>query len=160
MGIVYRARQVYINRLVAVKVLAGGVFAAPDFVTRFQTEAEAVASLHHPNIVPTYEVGECEGQPFISMRFLEGGSLAERITNLKSPFSERAAVELMSKLARAVQVAHQRGILHRDIKPGNIVLDGKALCTGIATQSSASSDRNEFTGSKGSRKRHVFAGRV
>jgi len=125
MGIVYRARQLHINRLVAVKVLAAGVFAAPDFVARFRTEAEAVASLHHPNIVPIYEVGECEGQPFFSMRFLEGGSLSERIADLKSRFSQREATELMSKLARAVHFAHQRGILHRDIKPGNVLLDVK-----------------------------------
>jgi len=125
MGIVYRARQIHINRLVAVKVLVAGVFAAPDFVARFRTEAEAVASLHHPNIVPIYEVGECEGQPFFSMRFLEGGSLSERISDLKSRFSQREATELMSKLARAVHFAHQRGILHRDIKPGNVLLDAK-----------------------------------
>lgn len=75
MGIIYRARQTQINRLVALKVMASGHFASPDFVRRFRTEAEAVASLDHPNIVPIYEIGECEGHPFFSMKFVAGGSL-------------------------------------------------------------------------------------
>lgn len=82
MGIVYRARQTQINRIVALKVMAAGPFAAPDFVERFRTEAEAAASLHHPNIVAIYEVGECEGQPFFSMRYLEEGTLTSRISNV------------------------------------------------------------------------------
>jgi len=125
MGIVYRARQTQINRLVALKVLAAGQFAAPDFVTRFRTEAEATASLDHPNIVPIYEVGECEGQPFFSMKFIESGSLAARISSPSFQISNREGAELLAKLARAVHYAHQRSILHRDIKPGNILLDAK-----------------------------------
>src|SRR5215467_10678688 len=102
MGVVYKARQPQLNRIVAVKVLAAGQFASPDFVKRFRTEAEAVASLNHPNIIPIYEVGECEGQPFFSMRLIEGRSLAEHISDLKSQISHRRAAELLAKLARAV----------------------------------------------------------
>ena len=125
MGIVFRARQTQINRLVAVKVVVSGVLASPDFVERFRTETEAVASLNHPNIVPIYEVGDCEGQPFFSMRFIEGGSLAQRIADPARPLPHRDAANLLAKLARAVHYAHQRGILHRDIKPGNILLDAQ-----------------------------------
>src|SRR6516162_2616985 len=125
MGIVYKARQTHVNRVVAVKLMAAGQFAAPDFVKRFRTEAEAAASLDHPNIVPIYEVGECEGQPFFSMKFVEGGSLAARISNLEFQIAEHEAAALAAKLARAVHFAHQRGILHRDIKPGNVLLDAQ-----------------------------------
>src|SRR5262245_25855876 len=99
MGIVYKARQSQINRIVALKVMAAGQFAAPDFVKRFRTEAEAVASLDHPNIVPIYEVGECEGQPFFSMKFVESGSLARRIAKLDAPIPHRESAELLAKLA-------------------------------------------------------------
>jgi eukaryotic-like serine/threonine-protein kinase len=124
MGIVYKARQTQINRTVALKVMVAGQFAAPDFVRRFRTEAEAVASLDHPNIVPIYEVGESDGQPYFSMKFVEGGSLAQRIAK-PSSISNRDAAEWVIKLARAIHYAHQRGILHRDIKPGNVLLDAQ-----------------------------------
>ena len=131
MGVVYRARQTHVNRLVAVKVLASGVFAAPDFVKRFRTEAEAVASLDHPHIVPIYDVGECEGQPYFSMKFVESGTLADRISRAEAPIANREAAALLAKLAHAVHFAHQRGILHRDIKPGNVLMDaqGEPLLT-------------------------------
>ena len=125
MGIVYRARQVELNRIVAVKVMAAGQFAAPDFVKRFRAEAETAASLDHPNIVPIYEVGESEGQPFFSMKFVESGSLAGRLASREFRVSNREAAVLVAKLARAVHYAHQRGILHRDVKPGNVLLDGQ-----------------------------------
>lgn len=125
MGIVYRARQIQLNRTVALKVMASGQFAAPDFVKRFRTEAEAVARLDHPNIVPIHEVGESEGQPFFSMKLVEEGSLAQRIANRKAPLSNHEAAHLILKLAGAVHYAHQRGILHRDLKPANVLLDAQ-----------------------------------
>jgi WD40 repeat protein len=123
MGIVYRARQLGVNREVAVKVLAAGEFASPDFVERFRTEAEAAARLNHPNIVPIYEVGECEGRPFYSMRLVDGGTLARHMAEDGFAMPPREVAELMIRLARAVHFAHQHGILHRDIKPGNVLLE-------------------------------------
>lgn len=120
-GVVFRARQKSLNRIVALKVIALGQWATETHLKRFRLEAGAAASLDHPYIVPIYEVGECDGQCYFSMKFVEGGQLDEVVKD--TPLSIRQAVELMAKVARTVHYAHEHGILHRDIKPGNILLD-------------------------------------
>ncbi len=109
-------------------ILAGRFASAAD-VQRFLVEAEAAAQLDHPGIVPIYEIGEHQGQRFFAMKLIEGGSLAERLTQLRG--DSRASVTLLARVARAVQHAHERGILHRDLKPSNILLDidGSPLVT-------------------------------
>src|SRR5438094_5453640 len=122
-GVVYRARQKSLNRPVALKVIGLGQWATKVHLRRFRLEAEAAASLDHPCIVPIYEVGERGGQCYFSMKFVEGGQLDEVVK--QTPSSIRQAVELIAKVAGTVHYAHEHGILHRDIKPGNILLDGE-----------------------------------
>src|SRR5256886_6221318 len=122
-GIVYRARQKSLNRTVALKVIGLGQWATKAHLKRFRLEAEAAASLDHPCIVPIYEVGEREGSCYFSMKFIDGGQLDEVAKH--QPISFRNAAELIAKLARTVHHAHEHGILHRDIKPGNVLLDTK-----------------------------------
>jgi len=122
-GVVFRARQKSLNRTVALKVISLGQWASKAHVKRFRLEAEAAARLEHPGIVPIHEVGERDGSCYFSMKFIEGGQLDEVVR--RTPMSIRQAVELIAKVARTVHYAHEHGILHRDIKPGNILLDAK-----------------------------------
>jgi serine/threonine protein kinase/Tfp pilus assembly protein PilF len=122
-GVVYRARQKSLNRIVALKVIGLGQWATQAHLKRFRREAESAANLDHPCIVPIYEVSEREGSCYFSMRFIDGGQLDE--VARRRPLSIRNAAELIAKLARTVHYAHEHGILHRDIKPGNILLDAK-----------------------------------
>jgi serine/threonine protein kinase/tetratricopeptide (TPR) repeat protein len=129
-GVVYRAHQKSLNRIVALKVIGFGYWGTTEaHLKRFRREAEAAASLDHPCIVPIYEVGEREGSCYFSMKFVEGGQLDDVVKRTLIPI--RRAVELIAKLARTVHYAHEHGILHRDIKPGNILLDtrGEPLLT-------------------------------
>ena len=122
-GVVYRAHQKSLNRTVALKMISVGSWATEAHLKRFRREAEAAASLEHPGIVPIYEVGESDGSCYFSMRFVEGGQLDQVIK--RKLMSIREAAELISKVARTVHYAYEHGILHRDIKPGNILLDAK-----------------------------------
>jgi serine/threonine-protein kinase len=120
MGIVYKARQIRLNRVVALKMLLAGPDAAPDLLTRFQVEAEAVARLQHANIVQIHEVGATDGLPYLVLEYVDGGSLADRTRGRPQPPRDAAAV--VETLARAIHYAHEHGIIHRDLKPANVLL--------------------------------------
>ena len=121
MGVVYRARQNGLSRIVALKMILGGRLATPEDVQRFRTEAEAAARLKHPNIVSVFDVGEAEGQHFFSMEFIEGISLSQLL--LKGPLTGVQAVRYLRALADAMYYAHRHDVVHRDLKPSNILLD-------------------------------------
>ncbi len=130
MGVVYKARHLQLKRLVALKMILAGGHAGVEQLARFRSEAEAVARLQHPQIVQIYEVGEQEGRPYIALEFLDGGSLADKLTG--TPLPPREAAQLVQTLARAVQAAHQQNIIHRDLKPANILLRRKsATCSEV-----------------------------
>ncbi len=142
MGVVYRARHQKLGREVAMKVILSGQFASENDVRRFEMEAEAAAALDHPGIVPIYEIGQHQGHHFFTMKLIEGGSLAMRISELRKNL--RTFVAVVAQVAEAIDYAHRRGILHRDIKPANILLDGDGhpLVTdlGLAKRTEAESD--------------------
>jgi WD40 repeat protein len=120
MGVVYKARQVSLGRLVALKMILAGECAGADELVRFRAEVEAVARLQHPNLVQVYEVGERDGRPYFAMEFVDGGSLDSRADG--RPQSPKWAAQMVETLARAIHTVHQRGIVHRDLKPGNVLL--------------------------------------
>ena len=120
MGVIYKARQVSVNRLVALKLIRSGDAADPKEIERFKTEGEALAKLEHPGIVPIFGSGVEDGQHYIAMAFIDGPSLAERIA--QSPMPAREAAELVRRVAIAVDYIHRQGVIHRDLKPGNILL--------------------------------------
>lgn len=136
MGVVHKARQVSLNRVVAIKMILAGQLARPEDVQRFRTEAEAAANLQHPNIVAIHEVGEHDGQHYFSMDYIEGQNLGELTKD--APLPARRAAELLKTIADAMHYAHERGTLHRDLKPQNVLIDksGQARITdfGLAKQ--------------------------
>lgn len=125
MGVVYLAKQTKLNRLVALKMILAGAHAGPQERERFRIEAQAAAQLHHPNIVQIYEVGEADGHPYLALEYVPGESLADQLTG--APWPARDAARLVEPLARAIHHAHERGVIHRDLKPGNVLVSGRVV---------------------------------
>jgi eukaryotic-like serine/threonine-protein kinase len=121
MGVVYRARQISLNRIVAVKMLVSRPFALPELEERLQAEAEAAGGLNHPNIVTIHTFGEHEGQLFFAMEYVEGSNLAQLTRHHSLPPTQ--AARYLKTIAEAIHYAHRQGILHRDLKPSNILVD-------------------------------------
>ncbi len=122
MGVVFKARQVKLNRIVALKMVLGEQRAGSKDLIRFLAEAEAVAAVKHAHVVQVFEYGEHEGRPFLAMEYLPGGSLSDRLKE-NARLAPKAAAELIGMLAGAVQAAHDQGIVHRDLKPANVLFD-------------------------------------
>jgi serine/threonine-protein kinase len=135
MGVVYKARQIKLNRLVALKMILAGGHASARERSRFKAEAEAAARLSHPNIVAVYEVGEHDGRPYLVLEYVDGDSLPRRTEG--TPLPAQAAAELVRTLARAVQHAHERGVVHRDLKPANVLLASPDVAASLQLADSA-----------------------
>jgi serine/threonine protein kinase len=127
MGVVYKAREIALERLVALKVVTTGLHASEEQLARFRSEARAEARLQHPNIVQVHAVGEHEGFPYLSLEYMDGGSLSQKLA--RQPQAPRQAAQLVYVLARAMAYAHQHGIIHRDLKPANVLLKNRVAAT-------------------------------
>lgn len=149
MGVVFKARQKSPERIVALKMILQGQIASPQDIARFRAEAEAAAKVHHPHIVPVYEVGEYQGQPYFSMQYIEGTTLARLLAD--GPLPSRKAAALLAPICRAIAEAHRCGVLHRDLKPSNILMDreGRTFVTdfGLAKQLQPPSSEGSSWGS-------------
>src|SRR3954447_19766497 len=130
MGTVYRARHLRLKRDVALKVIAAGVSGDPGFRARFEREIEAAASIHHPHVIPVYHAGEEDGLLFVTMRYVQGTDLSHVLAE-EGPVAPERAVSLIAQVAEGLHAAHQRGLVHRDVKPANVLIEqsGSALLT-------------------------------
>jgi serine/threonine protein kinase len=138
MGVVYKARQLSLNRIVALKVILAGAHAGTEELARFRAEALAVARLTHPNIVQIYEVGDQDGLPYFALEYVDGGNLGQYLNGTPQP--PLAASQLLETLAKAVQAAHEAGLVHRDLKPANVLLAACGLAEPAKPQAAKITD--------------------